>query len=595
MEGASHRAFLHLAPDALAWLAVVIAALPAVTSAGAYALVVLAVSVVFAMFGKGGGSLPRRRPRGATWLLALVACLGSVPTYAQGGQAPPPAQAGQDTCWAHLKNLRFGPATLDIGGQVRARFEDDNGFTIKGYEPGGDDQLLLERVRLDFSARFSSGRRIVLQLQDAHAFLTRFTDEDFPQSSPIEDTLDIRQLYAEWPHVGGGALGFRIGRQQISDGDQRVFGPGSWGNTGRFAWDAAMLTIDTARLASDFWVGRYLLYKSGVWPDHAVDNFLTFVNYTQVKNLPARLDLFYVLKHDTSGQVVGESGTANLLSHTVGLQIEGRPFTASLDAGATVAAQVGRHGRDNLRAFGASGKVGLTLPTAWKPRIGGQYTWGSGDSNPTDGVHGTFDGVYGGRDIFFYGYLNLFFWANLRDAELDLRVTPHRALTGFVEFHHFALDRPTDAWYTTGLKSYRRDPTGRSGTELGQELDLRLVWNASSHLELMVAIGQLLPGALRRQHRTRFDGTAGSPRRRPTPGEATEERGCGVPCRPDVSPAGGTRHQREPDRNCFANSFNSGRFRPRLSASVIARSSVHPSCRTRLISHIVAARVPAWQ
>jgi hypothetical protein len=426
------------------------------------------------------------------WLLVLAVCLVAVPAHAQDGQSPS-APTREDTFWAHLKNLRFGPATLDLGGQVRARFEDDDGFTIKGYEPGGGDQLLLERVRLDFSARLGTRRRVFLQLQDAHAFMTRFVDSDFPQSSPIEDTLDIRQLYAEWLQIGGTAFGFRIGRQQISYGDQRVFGPGNWGNTGRFAWDAAMMKVDTGRIASDFWVGKYLLYKSDVWPDRSVDNFLTFVNYTQIKKLPVRLDLFYVLKHDSSGQVVGESGTGNLLSHTVGLQAEGRVFEG-VDAGATLSAQFGRYGRDTLRAFGASGKVGITLPVVWEPRVGGQYTWGSGDSNPSDGIHGTFDGVYGGRDIFFYGYLNLFFWANMRDAEIDLRVSPHRALTGFLEFHHFSLDRPTDAWYTTGLKPYRRDPTGRSGSELGDELDLRVVWNASSHLEVMGAFGHFRPG-----------------------------------------------------------------------------------------------------
>ena len=165
-----------------------------------------------------------------------------------------------------------------------------------------------------------------------------------------------------------------------------------------------------------------------------------------------------------------------------------------MDAGATLVAQSGRHGEDTLRAFGASGKVGVTLPAAWAPRVGGQYTWGSGDSNPTDGVHQTFDGVYGGRDIFFYGYLNLFFWANLRDAEIDFTITPRRRLTGFVEFHHFALDRPTDAWYTTSLRPYRRDPAGQSGSALGEELDVRVVWNVSTHLELMAGFGHFFPG-----------------------------------------------------------------------------------------------------
>ena len=119
---------------------------------------------------------------------------------------------------------------------------------------------------------------------------------------------------------------------------------------------------------------------------------------------------------------------------------------------------------------------------------------GSGDANPTDGTHGTFDGVYGGRDIFFYGYLNLFFWANLRDAEIDLSAKPRRWSTFFLEYHHFDLDEATDAWYTTGLKPFRRDPTGQSGTTLGNELDFRVVATPWTHIELMAGFGRFFPG-----------------------------------------------------------------------------------------------------
>jgi hypothetical protein len=408
--------------------------------------------------------------------------------HAQGnGQNP----AGESR--SGVKGIRIGPFTLDFGGQARMRYESDDGFTLKGYEPGGRDRLLLERVRLDLSARLEKGQRLLLQLQDAHAFLTQFTDKDFPQSSPITDTLDIRQLYVEWLRIGGSPIGFRIGRQQISYGDQRVFGPGNWGNTGRFAWDAAMLKIDTPGFWIDAWVGKYLTYKSDVWPDRDIDHFLTFVCYAHVKELPFRLDFFYVLKRDSGGKVAGESGIGNLISHTIGLQVEGHAFDV-LDASATFAAQLGRYGNDTLRAFGASGKLGVTLPVAGKPRLGGQYTWGSGDSNPTDGVHGTFDGVYGGRDIFFYGSLNLFFWANLIDAEIDFSLEPQPALAFYVEYHHFRLDQAADAWYTTGLKAYRRDPAGCSGTLLGGELDFRMVWTLWNHLELMGGYGRFFPG-----------------------------------------------------------------------------------------------------
>jgi len=114
-------------------------------------------------------------------------------------------------------------------------------------------------------------------------------------------------------------------------------------------------------------------YRLDVWPDRSADDFLTLVSYTQIRQLPFRLDLFYVLKHDSSGKIAGETGTGNLLSHTVGVQADGAAC-AVLDAGATFAAQFGRYGRDALRAFGASGRLGVTAPIAGKPRFGAQYT-----------------------------------------------------------------------------------------------------------------------------------------------------------------------------------------------------------------------------
>ena len=423
------------------------------------------------------------------FLFYVLVCASCAPAHAECTFEEPNSQ---DKFWSQVKNMKAGPVTFDFGGQMRLRYEYQDGFSIKGYDPQGQDQLLLERVRLELSAKFWKRPRLFLQLQDAHPFLTRFGEADFPKNNPIEDTLDIRQLYAEWLHIGDSPFGFRIGRQQISYGDQRVFGPGNWGNTGRYAWDAAMFIFDTDRLASDFWVGRYLTYRTDVWPNRWVENFLTFVNYNRVKNLPFRLDLFYVLKYDYSGKIAGESGTGNLLSHSIGLQLEGQTAKV-LDLGLTFVGQFGRYGKDSLRAFGANIKLGVTAPLDFKPRLAVQYTWGSGDANPQDGLHQTFDGVFGGRDIF-YGRLNLFFWANLHDAELDFSAELLPKLSMLVEAHHFRLDQPKDAWYTTGLGVSRRDPTGASGASLGVELDFHLVWTVWNHLELMAGYGRFLPG-----------------------------------------------------------------------------------------------------
>jgi hypothetical protein len=431
-------------------------------------------------------------------LAFLGLCLGSLgllSATAAYGEIPAEEPNAQDELWSRFKNVKAGPLTFDFSGQARLRYEYDDGFSVKGFGPGTHDQLLLTRLRPELGIVFWDRPKLFLQLQDAHVLLTRLGEADFPQSNPLQGPpSDIRQLYVQWLNIGGSVFGFRVGRQQISYGDQRVFGPGNWGNTGRFSWDAAMLKVDTRWFWTDAWVGRYLVYQPDVWPSRSIDNLVTAVAYTHIKNLPFRLELFYALRYDYSGKVPGESGTGNLLSHTIGLQAEGHAFEV-LDGGATFAGQFGSYGRDRLRAFGANGNLGVTLPVAWKPQLRGQLTWGSGDKDPHDGVHGTFDGVFGGRDIYFYGYLNLFFWANIWDSELEFNAHPFRNVTAYIEYHHFNLSQARDAWYTTGLAASRRDDTGSSGTTLGDELDLRVVWTLWKHLEIMGGFGHLFPGA----------------------------------------------------------------------------------------------------
>jgi hypothetical protein len=142
-------------------------------------------------------------------LFALALLSIPVPVLAQSSGQSQEKSGARDQSHSATDKSRRGPFTFEFHGQMRARYEHDGGFTLKGYEPAGHDQLLLERVRLDLSMRIRENVRFFLQLQDAHAFLTRFDDKDFPKSNPLEDTLDVRQLYCEWLHIGGSAVGFK--------------------------------------------------------------------------------------------------------------------------------------------------------------------------------------------------------------------------------------------------------------------------------------------------------------------------------------------------------------------------------------------------
>lgn len=428
-------------------------------------------------------------------ILALLSALTWCPARAQARSTP----RDQPSEWTRaLKDIPLGPLRLSLGAELRLRFESDHQFDVRGYAPGTRDHFLLERFRLTHDLRWKHWVRLFVELRDAHIFGSQLDRADFPNRNPVEDSLDIRQAYLEAFFDPSHVFGVRVGRQQIGYGDARVFGPGTWGNTGRYVWDAAMLKLRLRYLQLDLWAGRFVVNSPQDWPNRWSDAPTAFVAYAKIRRLPLRLDFFYALKLDWRGQTAGESGAGDLQSHSVGFQLQGTLHRGLFDYGATFVTQVGRWGPDQLLAFGANAKLGFVMPAPWRPRLGVQLTWGSGDRDATDGVHGTFDGVFGGADLSRYGQMNLFFWANLRDYEIDFAVRPRHGLKVLVEYHFFTLDEATDAWYTTGLKPLRQDPTGAAGSELGHEIDVRIHWSPLPELALLMGYSHFFPGRFAR-------------------------------------------------------------------------------------------------
>ncbi|MGQ9472418.1 MAG: alginate export family protein, partial [Candidatus Aminicenantales bacterium] len=122
---------------------------------------------------------------------------------------------------------------------LRLRGELDHNFNIRSYGPGASDNFLLSRARFEFTLTPISFLSFHVQIQDAEVLGSRFSDADFSgKNNPYHDPFDLNQLYLDFqPNQ---AFFLRAGRQSVSLGDNRVFGPGEWGNTGRYAWDALL-------------------------------------------------------------------------------------------------------------------------------------------------------------------------------------------------------------------------------------------------------------------------------------------------------------------------------------------------------------------
>lgn len=412
------------------------------------------------------------------------------PLPRDGFGEPPSAQA-------RLKDIPLGPTKLDVGFNVRMRWESMQNFDVRSYgmQTATDFLLLRLRVRLDW--KIAPQAHMLVQLQDARYVWSDLDRSLWPGECPFWDELDLHEAYLEWRHIGGTVLGFKLGRQTISYADERVFGAGEARNSGRYWWDGAKVYLDTDPLHVDLiYAQRVKGEQSGFNNSHYPYHLLAI--YAQMaqqawSDFLFTPHFFYVLRYDDHGNISGEGGKGNERRHSIGVHFNSL-YAQRWDFSGTLAMQTGDYGADQINAYGWNLKVGHTWKTAWQPRLGSEITYASGDTCTNDAKRGTFDGIFGAVDRY-YGRMNLVAWMNLEDYQIAFSLRPQKALNLAVDFHWFRLAETTDAWYRSSGKAQRTDPTGTAGRNLGREVDLTLRWQALKNVELLTGYGCFFPGA----------------------------------------------------------------------------------------------------
>lgn len=391
-----------------------------------------------------------------------------------------------------LKDIEIGPGKLNIDGSLRFRSELFEQFSIKKYGTDDEDGILLERFRLGLDYRINENLNFYVQLQDAHYWFSELDlNKHFGDVCPYQNPLDLKQANMEWKHIADTPFGFKAGRQAIAYRDLRVWGPGNWGNTGSFTWDAVKFYADTDWVDTDLiWARRVISDK-----DHFDDEYYDFTAYgmySKIQNLPVDLDLFYLLKKDGEETYAGEFGLGDLETHSLGFYASGH-FLERWDWKGTFAYQLGEYGQDDINAFMVNTGAGYTFKdTPWTPRLGAEFSYGSGDDDPNDGDRETFDALFGAVAPY-YGRMNMFSLKNLEDYQASLGVKPAKNINLSLNYHYFRLAEAEDGWYYCHKKVHRQDPTGLSGRDLGHEIDLLTKWKVNPNIELFSGFAHFFP------------------------------------------------------------------------------------------------------
>ena len=225
---------------------------------------------------------------------------------------------------------------LTFGADIRFRGEYQDNFNQKYYgdnpaNGSSSDSFLLGRFRAGFDYRPSGNLHFALWGQDSEVWDISLSDDNFykknfgMENNPNKDHWELWDTYVEIMEICDLPLSFKGGRQRIYYGNKRIFGPGQWGNSGRWIWDALKLSYKFKKGFVDTYYGKTQIhdpYQFSLNHRHGFESAGLYSHFEFPEKLfNIAVEPFLMTKKDDHKLYTGEDGrTDDLNSYYFGLK-----------------------------------------------------------------------------------------------------------------------------------------------------------------------------------------------------------------------------------------------------------------------------------
>ena len=378
------------------------------------------------------------------------------------------------------------PRWLRFGLEERFRVE---GYNNSGYKPGSDDAYSLNRFRFQVTIRPASWFKIVGQVQDGRPFLQKP-----PIGPPNENRWDLKLAYAEFGDPERNWIDVRVGRQIINY-NNTLLADSQWRDQAR-SYDAAVVNLHKDRYRLGIFAASVIVPLSQGISHHQEGNNV-YGLYGGIDNiLPKSVlepFLLWRVQPSVAIETTAKIRTGKQDEWAPGFRWKGRVHN-DFDYSYEAVLERGSDGPNDIKAWAATGGVGYRFSQLpWRPRIFAQYDYASGDKNPTDGTHETFDTMYPtAHDRF--GIADQVGWQNIVAYRAGVTIEPHRRWTVTAQYLDFWLASATDALYNSSGGVVARDATGNSGTHVAQEVDTYTWYEINRHVNFGFGFARIHPG-----------------------------------------------------------------------------------------------------
>lgn len=414
----------------------------------------------------------------------LLIPLALMTAQAPAGTTPVPVPAAEPPP-ANPLSFADGGVVFSLENMSRFEYRENTFDFDSGVDSLNDDAWLLNRFRLGLKLKPADTVTFFFQGQDSREWDSNRPNIPGQNGAEGNNPFDLRQAYAE---IGGGEgfpLSLTVGRQLLQYGDQRLIGS--------FEWNAIARSFDAAKVRWNGDQGRWIdgFVSSVVVPDR--DGFDEsdwdsvfsglYAHFPGTGPQATEVYALYLNDDDRDDDFV-----------TLGTHWKSTPEALGpWDYEAEFAYQTGTAGGRDLSAFAGYGEGGYTFDQPWKPRVGLEYSYGSGDGDPDDGDQGAFQNLFPTNHIH-YGFMDLFSWSNLHNVALHLGAKPQPKLTVGVDVHAFWLADTADTWRRANARSVVRPRDAAAGSYAGTEVDLLATWSPNAHVTVTAGWSHFFAG-----------------------------------------------------------------------------------------------------
>lgn len=380
----------------------------------------------------------------------------------------------------HFKQIPLGDCwTVDLGGQYRARFDDEQNMRGLGLT-GRDDQFLLHRTRLFANAKYSDWFRVYAEYIDADS-----NYENFPSRLIEVNRSDMLNLFADARVLDGGSgdLWFRIGRQELLYGAERLISPLDWANTRRtfegfkFYWQGEDWNVD-------FFATRPV-FPDPIHFDSANYQEEFFGGWATYKTIPNQtIDLFTL-------QYNSDRGLNHFRFTTIGGRWLGSQDEFLWEAEGGVQFGENTDGSDHGAGFVTGGVGRKWSDAAWKPQVMCYYDWANGtnDRGAGNGFNHLFPLAHK-----YLGFMDLYGRSNIETPNVQLTMQPTERVKLLFWYYYFFLQNKNDTPYSVVMTPFNplNAPASR---DLGHELDLLATISLNARMDLVLGYSHFISGS----------------------------------------------------------------------------------------------------